>query len=129
MLAATVVGNLGQNAELGDAEGTPVVNFSVASNSKIKGNDHTTWIRCAFFGKRAESVAEYLTKGKQVAVRGGLILREYESKNGSGTSLDMRVDDLQLLGGGSKSDENDEPPKGKANGNGKGKPANGKGKR
>ncbi len=127
MIAATVVGNLGQDAEIGDANGTPVLNFSVASNTKFKGEDHTTWVRCAFFGSRAEAVAQYMLKGKQVAVRGGLTAREYEGKSGSGTSLDLRVDDLQLLGGGSKSD--DAPaPSAKTNGNGKGKPAT-KGKR
>jgi len=122
MLAATVVGNLGQDAELGDANGTPVLNFSVASNTKISGEDHTTWVRCAFFGKRAESVAEYLVKGKQVAVRGSLNLREYEGKNGSGTSLDMRVDDIQLLGGAKSDEAPSKSTNGKTNGNkGKGK--------
>lgn len=113
MIAATVVGNLGQDAELGDANGTPVLNFSVASNHRVsqggKWNDATTWVRVALFGTRAESLAEFLTAGKGVAVRGELYQRAYETKNGENrTSLEMRADGIKLLGGAKSGSQNDE---------------------
>ena len=113
MLNAVAVGNLGQDAETREAGETTVVNFSVATTTRVKNGqkweDQTTWVRCALFGSRAESIAEHLTKGKLVAVRGSLFMREYETKKGeTGHSLEMRVDDIKLLGG--KKDTEEERP-------------------
>ncbi len=108
MLNAVAVGNLGQDAETREAGETTVVNFSVATSQRVKKGskweDQTTWVRCALFGQRAESISEHLTKGKLVAVRGSLSMVEFEDKEGNTRhSLEMRVDDIKLLGG--KKDE------------------------
>lgn len=115
MIAATVVGNLGRDAELRDTSGgTAVLNFSVASNTKRNGEDSVTWVRCAIFGKRAESLAEYLSKGTRVACMGTLELREFEKRGGgSGQSLEMNCTDIELLGGGRRDDEEDDKPRSK----------------
>lgn len=104
MISATVVGNIGQDAETREAGETTVTNFSIASNSRAKVDgewtEKTTWVRVAFFGTRGAAVSEYLVKGKTVAVRGALELRTYQTKEGEErTSLEMRADDVQLLGG------------------------------
>lgn len=94
MIFATVIGNLGRDAEIKDVTGGAVVKFNVASSAKSKGQDVTTWVGCSYFGKRATSVAPYLLKGKQVAVSGQLTTRLHEGK----TYVDLHVAELQLIG-------------------------------
>lgn len=95
MISAVVAGNLGKDSEVRQAGNSTVCSFSVASSTKVKGEEVTTWVRCSLFGKRGEALAEYLTKGKSVCVSGGLTTREYEGK----TYIEMRVDDVKLMGG------------------------------
>lgn len=101
MIFGTVAGNLGQDAEQKHTQnGDAVVSFSVASSRKVKGEEVTTWVRCAMWGKRGEAVAKYLTKGTSVTVVGELSVREYDDKNGTRrTSVDLNVSDLKLQGG------------------------------
>lgn len=119
MISATIVGNVGGAAEVRDAGGTPVVTFSVASNAKEKVNgqyvDVTTWIRVSAFGSRFDKAAPYIVKGKTVAVRGALALKEYKSnKDGQmKQSLEMRADDVQLVG--PKTEARGEAPAGYGN--------------
>ena len=106
MIHATCIGNLGQSAEIKQVSGKTVVNFSIATKGPRR-DSATTWVRCAVWGKRGETVAEYLTKGKQVAVRGVLTTREHNGK----TYVELDADDVELLGGGSgKSDWRTIPP-------------------
>ena len=80
--------------------GDSVVSFSVAVKSGYGDKAQTTWANCAMFGKRGEAVLKYLTKGQLVGVSGEATLRKYTNKNGvEGSSLDVRVNDLTLLGG------------------------------
>ncbi len=107
MLNVTFVGNLGADAEMNDVEGTPVVNFRVAVKTAFDKDADPEWVQCAMWGSRAEKVVKFLEKGKQVLVSGTLSTREYEHKGEARYSLDVRVNELELLGGGSKSDEKD----------------------
>jgi single-strand DNA-binding protein len=74
----TIAGNLGKDPELKYLQdGTPVTSLSVATNNNYtnqKGDQvkETTWFRVSVFGKQAESVSRYLTKGRQVLVEGRL---------------------------------------------------------
>ncbi len=100
MFTATVVGNLGRDAETKTAGSGTVTEFNVASSTKVKGEDVTTWVRCALWNKRGEALAKYLLKGKTVAVSGSVKLRTFTKKDGSqGTSLEMDVSDVKLCGG------------------------------
>ena len=94
-------GNLGNTAEQRfTTGGDSVVSFSVAVKSGYGDKAQTTWVNCAMFGKRGEAVLKYLTKGQLVGVSGEATLRKYTNKNGvEGSSLDVRVNDLTLLGG------------------------------
>ena len=96
MIAAVVTGNLGRDAELRDAGGTPVLSFSVASTRKSKGESVTTWVRCSLFGARGVSLAAYLLRGVKVACSGQLSTREHDGR----THIELRVDDVDLMGGG-----------------------------
>ena len=94
-------GNLGNAAEQRlTSGGDSVVSFSVAVKSGYGDKAQTTWVNCAMFGKRGEAVLKYLTKGQLVGVSGEATLRKYTRKDGvEGVSLDVRVNDLTLLGG------------------------------
>ena len=73
-----IVGNLGGDPELRFMpDGTAVANFSVATNRRWTNSDgsageETVWFRVAVWRKMAETVAEYLKKGRQVMIEGHL---------------------------------------------------------
>ncbi len=73
---AILVGNLGRDAEMRfTAGGTPVATVSLATTEKFTDRDgqkreDTQWHRVVIWGKTAESLHEYLTKGKQIYVEG-----------------------------------------------------------
>lgn len=95
----SIAGQLGKDAEIRYlADGTPILSFSVAdSQGKEKP---TIWWSAQLFGKRAESLAQYLTKGQSVTVVGNVSQREYTDKDGNKrTSMDVRVNDIALQGG------------------------------
>ena len=107
-------GNLGNAAEQRfTTAGDSVVNFSVAVKSGYGDKAVTTWANCQMWGKRGESVLPYLTKGALVGVSGETTLRKYDKKDGGeGFSLDVRVNDLTLLGSKSSNEpEKDAPAK------------------
>ena len=95
----TVAGTLGRDAEVRYlSSGDAVCNFSVADS---QGRDKPTiWWNCTLFGKRAESLSQYLTKGQSVTVVGTVSEREFQDKNGNHRkSMDVRVQDVALQGG------------------------------
>lgn len=100
MNAWQFTGNIGKDAESRFLpNGDPVVSFSVGVKSGYGDKATTTWARCAMFGKRAESVSPYLTKGQLVGISGEVTLREWNDKEGQKrSSLEVRVNDLTLLG-------------------------------
>ena len=97
-------GNLGNDAEQRfTANSESIVNFSVAVKSGYGENASTTWAKCSMWGKRGEAVAQYLTKGQLVGVSGEVTLRPWKDKEGvEKFSLEVRVNDLTLLGGKAK---------------------------
>ncbi|HVG30423.1 MAG TPA: single-stranded DNA-binding protein [Pyrinomonadaceae bacterium] len=101
-----VVGNLGRDPELRyTPQGTPVCSFSVASNERRKGSDGefqdlTTWFRVSAWGKQAETVSKYLTKGRSVYVEGRLRVEEWTDKDGkSRYTLELHATDVQFIDG------------------------------
>ena len=99
MNSITIAGNLGKDAEIRNMpNGDPVASFSVADS---QGKDKPTiWWNCQIFGKRATSLAPYLTKGQQVTVTGTVTEREWTDKDGQKRkSMELRVNDLALQGG------------------------------
>jgi len=102
-------GNLGRDCESRYlANGDPVTSFSVGVKAGYGNSEKTVWAKCAIFGKRAESLAPYLTKGAQVAVTGEISLNEWKDKEGNArTDLQVRVQDVTLIGG--KKDKDAKP--------------------
>lgn len=101
------VGRVGRDAELKDVGGNKVLSFSLANDVGFGDKKKTNWLNCNLWGKQGESVARFVTKGKQIWVSGELSTREYTGKDGTNkTSLEVRVNQLDLVGGKS---ENAEP--------------------
>ena len=99
MNSITIAGSLGRDAELKSLNsGDSICNFSIADS---QGRDKPTiWWNCSLFGKRAESLAQYLTKGQAVTVSGSVTEREWTDKDGAKRkSMDVRVNDIALQGG------------------------------
>lgn len=121
----TIAGRIGNDAEVRFTQGgEPICSFSVAVDSKVKGEKVTTWFRCAIFGSRAEALAPYLTKGTVVAVSGPVSARAYLPKGGGDpqVSIDVKVSELSLLGGGKPKDaDNDGFSTPKPEGRGRGR--------
>ena len=101
-------GNLGRDAELRYTPGgAPVATLSLATtevwNDKTSGQkqEKTEWHRVVLWGKSAEALSEYLTKGKQIYVEGRLQTRKWQDKDGNDKySTEIRSDRIVLLSGG-----------------------------
>ena len=100
-----LVGNLGRDAETKfTPSGVSVTRFSVATGRRWKDQqsgewkEETEWHNVSLW--RAENLAPYLTKGKQVYVEGRLQTRSYDDKDGNKKYMtEVVADDVILLGG------------------------------
>lgn len=105
MQQLTIAGNVGKDAELRrTGNGDAVLGFSVAvDNGKDKnGNKRdSTWFDCSIWGKRAESLERYITKGTKVVLTGRPTAREHNGK----AYLGISVNDLTLMGGNSQGEQ------------------------
>ncbi len=104
MIAATVTGNVGKDATTREYDGKPVLSFAVASRRFDKGTELTDWVDVSFWGERGRKLAQFVTKGSRVAVRGTVWQREYEHQGQKRSALTMRADDIELLGGAKRDD-------------------------
>jgi len=114
MITAFGAARLGRDAELRYTQnGDPVTTLALAFNYGKRGgegNRQTTWIDGSLWGKRAESLSEYLIKGKQVSVvLDDLHIETYEGRNGPGSKLVARVTELELGGGGESEEARQHP--------------------
>lgn len=94
------IGNLGRDAELKyNADGRAMSTFSVATSYGSGEKAQTEWLNCVWFGDRAEAVAQYMTKGKQVYVEGRLQTRNWQDDSGQKHyRTEIVVGAVQLLG-------------------------------
>ena len=77
-----IIGNLGRDPESRTTQtGKKVVNFSIAVQDDYN-KDTTYWFNVQAWGKTADFVEAYLTKGRKVAVSGRLTQRKYETSDG-----------------------------------------------
>ena len=104
-----LVGNLGRDAELRYTPGgaaVATINMATTEVWNDKGGqrqEKTEWHRVILWGKSAESLTEYLTKGKQIYVEGRLQTRQWDDKDGNKRyTTEIRGDKVVLLGGGSR---------------------------
>lgn len=106
MNSCVFVGRVGNDAELkSTSSGTSLTKFSLAVDRPKKGGEKQDpiWVRVTLWGKQAESLAQYITKGKQIAVSGEIDLRTYETSSGEErTDLTLNANRVTLLGGGAE---------------------------
>lgn len=97
MKTITIAGNVGKDAEVRRTnDGTPVASWSVAVEDRTGKEKATAWFDVSMWGKRGETLSQYLTKGTKVVVTGDFGTREYNGK----TYLTVRADNVTLMGGG-----------------------------
>src|SRR5207244_3799782 len=102
-----LVGNLGRDAELRYTPGGAAVSTINMATTEVwndkagQRQEKTEWHRVVLWGKSAESLTEYLTKGKQIYVEGRLQTRQWDDKDGNKRyTTEIRGDRIVLLGGG-----------------------------
>jgi single-strand DNA-binding protein len=102
-----LIGNLTRDPQLTYTPNqTPVVEFGLATNRKWTGQDgsqreETCFVDCRSFGKQAETINKYLTKGRPVFVEGRLSYDSWTAQDGSKRSrLRVTVESFQFMGGG-----------------------------
>jgi single-strand DNA-binding protein len=84
-----LIGNLGNDPEIIAMDsGKKLAKFSIATNDIYKNAQgekvtDTQWHNVVAWGKTAEIIEEYVTKGKEVAVEGKLTSRSYDDKEGN----------------------------------------------
>lgn len=113
-----LIGNLGRDAETKfTPSGASVTRFSVATQRRWKDQasgewkDETNWTNVTLW--RAENLANYLTKGKQVYVEGRLQTRSYDDKDGKKVyATDVVADEVILLGGRGEGEGGGDGPSG-----------------
>jgi single-strand DNA-binding protein len=112
-----LIGNLGQLPEIRTTEsGKKVARFSIATNDTYRNangvkESKTTWHNVIAWGKLAEIAEKYLTKGREVAVGGKLVHRNYTDKQGVKRYVtEVVLIEMLMLGGGKAQNENREWP-------------------
>jgi len=105
-----LIGNLGKDPEIRYMQsGDPVANFSLATSEQWtdksgQKQERTEWHRVEVFGKTAQVVRDYCSKGKQVYIEGSIRYDEWTDKEGNKQKMTkIRVSGpnsrLVLLGG------------------------------
>jgi single-strand DNA-binding protein len=85
---------------------TAVVDFGIASNRKYKTQsgeqkEDVTFVDCSAFGRTAEVINQYFTKGKPIFIEGRLRYEQWEDKQGGGkrSRLSVHVESFEFIGG------------------------------
>jgi single-strand DNA-binding protein len=101
----SLLGNVGR-VEVSFSGGLSIANVSLATNERAKddsGNwtDVAEWHNLVFFGKLADIVREYVSKGSKIYVEGRLRTRSWEAKDASGKRYKTEIvaGEVVLLGG------------------------------
>lgn len=114
----TLIGHLGKDPETKTMPGgDSVTSFSLATNKRRKDADLSTWWNCTMWGKRGETIRQYLGKGDPILVTGEPCMRLYTTKDGrEGVSLEVDVRDWSFVG--SKGDQSAPRGQGRPSGHG-----------
>ena len=117
MNVISFAGNISKDAEIRyTTTGDPVANFSIADN-QCKDKEAIFW-NAGLYGKRAESLSKFLTKGQAVTISGTVSTNKYTDKNGiERIGYNVRVSDVALQGGKKEGSEKpkDRPAKAEFN--------------
>ena len=95
--------NLTKDADLRyTGNGKPYSKFSIANNEGYGDNQKTNFFNCTLWGKSAENLNRFLTKGQKVLITGKVEINDYKDKEGVERKIiDINVDSfggVELLG-------------------------------
>lgn len=100
-----LIGNLGNDPEIINLDGgKKLAKFSIATNETFKNQKgekitDTQWHNIVAWGKTAEIIENYVTKGKEVAIEGKLTSRSYDDKEGNKKYItEVVCNELVMLG-------------------------------
>lgn len=102
----SLLGRLTKECELSFTAntGNAVCRFTLAVNRMKK--EETDFINCVAFGKQGETIAQYVTKGKQLAVTGSIRTGSYDAKDGTKRyTTDIIVNGFTFIAEGKKEDK------------------------
>jgi single-strand DNA-binding protein len=101
-----LIGNLGNDPEIKTLEGgKKLAKFRIATSDTYRSAEgeritETQWHNVVAWGKTAEIIEKYLTKGSEVAVEGKLTNRTYNDKDGNKKYFtEIHINELLMLGG------------------------------
>ena len=105
MLKLSMIGNLGNDPEelRYSADGRAFLRFNVAGNYRAKSQegewqDRTEWVRVTVFGRRAETLSQYLRKGTRVYVEGRLEARPWtDNQQQPRAGLEVVASDVEFM--------------------------------
>lgn len=99
-----ISGNITRDPQLrATSGGTSVLDFGVAVNERRKNpqsgewEDRANFVDCAMFGKRAEAVEKFLSKGQKVAIEGKLRYSSWEKDGQKRSKLSVIVDEIEFM--------------------------------
>ncbi|MDK2771494.1 MAG: single-stranded DNA-binding protein [Flavobacterium sp.] len=99
-----LIGHVGQEPEIKTVNNKKVANLTIATNDYYyneKGDkvEQTEWHRVTAWGKPAEIIEKFVTKGKEIAVEGKLTHRSFDDKDGNKRYVtEVLVNEIMLLG-------------------------------
>ncbi len=100
-----LIGHVGNDPEIKTFDGgKKVANITLATNESYKNEkgekvEQTEWHRISAWGKTADIIEKYVTKGKEIAIDGKLTHRSYDDKNGEKRFItEVVANDVLLLG-------------------------------
>jgi single-strand DNA-binding protein len=101
-----ITGNLTRDAEIRTTQGgTAVLTLGVAVNDRRRNaqtgewEDYANFVDCTMFGKRAEAIQSYLTKGIKVAIEGRLHYSSWDDANTGQkrSKLNVTIDEIEFM--------------------------------
>ena len=101
-----ISGNLTRDPEMRATQsGTQILSFGVAVNDRRRNPQSGEWedvpnfIDCVVFGKRADALQRFLTKGMKVAIEGKLRWSQWEKDSQKRSKIEVIVDEVEFLSG------------------------------
>lgn len=108
-----LLGNLTRDPELRyTPSGTAIVSFGLATNRKFKSQEgerkvETCFVDVSMFGRRAEVVSEYFSKGSPIYIEGRLKFDQWDGQDGQKRSkLAVIAENFEFAGGAQKDGAN-----------------------
>ena len=96
----TIMGHLGRNPEVSSTQsGTTKTVLAISTSRKSKtGEDVTSWHRVTAWGKTAEIIAQYFSKGMMIYIEGELVYGQYEKDGQKHYTTDIYVREFAFCG-------------------------------